>query len=523
MHLTALRADGVPAVRSPLNLTFELPPPMHAPILATIAVALALAAPVHAQTFFGRASPPPPTYAGPFNDRLPCVDRIGRCFDATIAGQPVALIGEKEEFDALKTVTEKANPRLSRVYWIVRAPVDGRRALTVVAHSNAFGRGEVGEPADEPEVMVYPLDGQALMSKAEIAAQPGVQVNGMAAVTRQNTLQQSALPAGRYVFSVRYNGTSNWDRKWVFLTVAAGAEIAAPAAAPSSEERAANAATPVVIKAHWKLGDQAVYDIAKTTTRPGKPAQTVQLQMSATVVKASATGFELRLMLAMPVLPDISNLPAPAATLVEAMLTHFPREFLVATDETGNIESLLNWQSVASSVETAMSATLEGAPPEAKAGLAAMKKLYADEASTRMTVLNDLDFLFTPLGDELVPGQVTTATETVEVPLLGPLAFDSSYRLDVDQPVRGQYRHQFSKTVNEAAFRAAFNRAIAQLAPAAKRQLEAAGASLQIQDRNETVIDVKTGWVLTAERTRRIKLSGSDEYLTYSVLKATRR
>lgn len=496
---------------------------MFTQILPAIACGFALAATAHAQSFFGRTSPPAPTYAGHFNDRLPCVDRIGRCFDATIAGQPVVVIEDKVEFDALKAVTEKANSRLSRVYWVVRAPVDGRLALTVLTRSNAFGRGEVGEPADEPEVMVYPLDGQALASKAEIAAQPGVQINGAAALTRQNTLQQNVLPAGRYVFSVRYNGASNWDRKWVFLTVAASTETAATAAATASDEKTANAAAPVVIKAHWKVGDQAVYDVAKTTTRPGKPAQTVRLQMAATVVKATPGGYELRLALAKPVLPDTSNLPAPAAALIEAMLTRFPREFLVATDETGNIESLVNWQSVASSVEAAMTAALEGAPPEAKAGLAAMKKLYADEASTRMTALNDLDFLFTPLGDELVPGQVTAATETMEVPLLGAIAFDSSYRLDVDQPGPGQYRHQFSKTINEAAFRVAFNRAIAQLAPAAKRQLEAAGASLQVHDSNETVLDARTGWVLSAERTRRIKPSGSGDYFTYSVLKATRK
>ena len=34
------------------------------------------------------AQVPPPSYAS-FFDRLPCVQRIGRCFDATIGGVPV--------------------------------------------------------------------------------------------------------------------------------------------------------------------------------------------------------------------------------------------------------------------------------------------------------------------------------------------------------------------------------------------------------------------------------------------------
>ena len=46
-----------------------------------------------------------------------------------------------------------------------------------------------------------------------------MRVNGQATVSRQNTLAQDTLPPGRYVFSIRYHGSLNWDRKSVLLTV----------------------------------------------------------------------------------------------------------------------------------------------------------------------------------------------------------------------------------------------------------------------------------------------------------------
>ena len=181
------------------------------------AVALALAC--AATALPAAAQVPPPSYAS-FSDRLPCVNRIGRCFDATIGGMPVEVIADPAEFQKLKTLLQTLNRNVRDVYWIVRQPVAGAMALEVEVRANAFGLPHVGDEKEEPDVTVYALDGQDLESKPELVADPSVRVNGQAVVTQQETLTQDFLPPGRYAFAIKYLGQKNWDRKWVFLTVA---------------------------------------------------------------------------------------------------------------------------------------------------------------------------------------------------------------------------------------------------------------------------------------------------------------
>ena len=179
--------------------------------VALLAVICLLVPPAYAQT-------PPPTYASYF-DRLPCVDRIGRCFDASIGGQPVEVIAEQAEYDQLNNALRSAGTGVRDVYWTVRKPVSGREALDVAVRANALGAPHVGEPRGEPDVALVALDRQKLASTREQVTNPSVRVNGQAVVTDQRTLAQDALPPGRYVFTIRYPGSKNWDRKSVLLTV----------------------------------------------------------------------------------------------------------------------------------------------------------------------------------------------------------------------------------------------------------------------------------------------------------------
>ena len=184
-----------------------------APWAAALALACAATAlPAAAQV-------PPPSYAS-FFDRLPCVQRIGRCFDATVGGAPVEVIADQAEFEKLKTLLQTLNRNVRDVHWIVRQPVAGSLALEVETRANAFGLPHVGDEKEEPDVTVYALDGQDLESKPELVADQSVRVNGQAVVTQQETLTQDFLPPGRYAFAIKFLGQKNWDRKWVFLTVA---------------------------------------------------------------------------------------------------------------------------------------------------------------------------------------------------------------------------------------------------------------------------------------------------------------
>jgi len=182
-----------------------------APRCALAAALLAAALPALAQV-------PAPSYAS-FSERLPCVHRLGRCFDATVGGKPVEVIADKAEFDRLKTLLQSLNDNVRDVYWIVREPVSGNVALDVVTRPNAMGLPLVGEEKEEPDVTIYALDGQNLESEPELVANQSVRVNGQPVVTQQETLTQDFLPPGRYAFAIKYLGRNNWDRKWVFLTV----------------------------------------------------------------------------------------------------------------------------------------------------------------------------------------------------------------------------------------------------------------------------------------------------------------
>ena len=162
---------------------------------------------------------PPPSYAS-FSERLPCVHRIGRCFDATIGGKPVEVIADKAEFEKLKALLQTLNSNVRDVYWMVREPVLGTFALDVETRASTLGLPLVGDEKEEPDVTVYALDGQDLESESELVAQQSVRVNGQPVVTQQETLTQDFLPPGRYAFAIKYLGRKNWDRKWVFLTVA---------------------------------------------------------------------------------------------------------------------------------------------------------------------------------------------------------------------------------------------------------------------------------------------------------------
>lgn len=181
-------------------------------ILCTLALSLSAAGAALA------ADTPPPSYASYF-DKLSCVDRIGRCFDATIGGRAVVVVGDKARHEQLTREAKQANDRVRDIYWEVPVPVDGANALDVVVRPTAFGLAHVGDVKSDPEVKIYPLDDQELDSKPELVAQDSVRINGNAAITQQHTLTQNTLPKGRYVIAITYRGALNWDRKQVLIHV----------------------------------------------------------------------------------------------------------------------------------------------------------------------------------------------------------------------------------------------------------------------------------------------------------------
>lgn len=152
---------------------------------------------------------------------MPCATRIGRCFEARIAGQTVVAIKTEQEYKTLYRYAKEKNDSVRDfLYWKLDQPVDGKHVFDIVVQSNALGKEKVGEKSEEPEIGVYPLQEQTLASQAELVASKNVRVGGNAVVAQQQTLTQNELPPGEYVIAITYQGQNRqFDRKHVFVKV----------------------------------------------------------------------------------------------------------------------------------------------------------------------------------------------------------------------------------------------------------------------------------------------------------------
>jgi hypothetical protein len=162
---------------------------------------------------------PPPNYAD-FDSTLPCMMRIGRCFDATIAGQPVQVIANEARQRQILAQAQAANNRVRDLYWEVAKPVDGDKVFDIQVSANNIGRDVIGKPVGPPEITVYPLSKQKLASTPTMVARDDVRIHNNPTVTQVNQLNQDFLPPGRYVLAIRYRGSHHdWERKFVLVTV----------------------------------------------------------------------------------------------------------------------------------------------------------------------------------------------------------------------------------------------------------------------------------------------------------------
>jgi len=161
---------------------------------------------------------PPPSYAS-YSQNAQC-SYVGRCVDVDIGGVPVVVIADQADQKRVSAAVRAAIPAADRdVYWRLEQPVDGEQALNIHARMNALGERFLGADNGDFKTAIFPLDDQDLESRAELAASRNVRVNGQAKVTQQNTLTSRKLPPGRYVFTIRYYGSKNWDLKAIYLTV----------------------------------------------------------------------------------------------------------------------------------------------------------------------------------------------------------------------------------------------------------------------------------------------------------------
>jgi hypothetical protein len=69
------------------------------------------------------------------------------------------------------------------------------------------------------EATVIPLGEVEVKTHRELKAEESVRIGGQAALTQRNVLEDSRLPAGRYLLAVTVSGRSNWDRHVLYFEV----------------------------------------------------------------------------------------------------------------------------------------------------------------------------------------------------------------------------------------------------------------------------------------------------------------
>lgn len=161
---------------------------------------------------------PPPEYAR-YNEYLPCSNRIGRCFELSIAGQPVAVIEEEARQQALDSMASQASYEIRDLYWEMREPIDGARAFELSAKPAGAGEKVLGPLRSAPAITVWSL-APAGAGEAGKGADPySARKTENVVATKLDVQGKTALAPGRYVYEVRYLGQLDWDRKFVHLTV----------------------------------------------------------------------------------------------------------------------------------------------------------------------------------------------------------------------------------------------------------------------------------------------------------------
>lgn len=141
--------------------------------------------------------------------------RNGHCIAVKVNGQATVKLAKKTR----KMLEPLGGLRFSggETHYESASPVHG----ALVVHAEwVGGAGEYFGGSPEVSLHVRPLEGQSLETYPELSTAPSVRVEGDAAVTRSEVLEDNRLPPGKYLLSVRLAGSRNWDRQISYFEVA---------------------------------------------------------------------------------------------------------------------------------------------------------------------------------------------------------------------------------------------------------------------------------------------------------------
>ena len=143
----------------------------------------------------------------------------GHCVAAEVNGQKTVRMTKPTRKQLKPFEGNRSRPWGNcAAHYEVPSPVHGALALRFAWVPEAVGY--FGGPRTESSVHVYPLEGQSLETRPEIASAPSVRAGGSAVMTRADVIESDQLPPGKYVLTARVSGARSWDCHGFFVQVA---------------------------------------------------------------------------------------------------------------------------------------------------------------------------------------------------------------------------------------------------------------------------------------------------------------
>ncbi|MCB0336338.1 MAG: hypothetical protein KDD62_08525 [Bdellovibrionales bacterium] len=159
------------------------------------------------------------TIAGPRQGALsPCIQRDGACFDVVVDGVTAARLHDRSVLSRYEATAGSAWKHADVGYteWIVTNPISGY--LNVNVYVNYDGQDWFGDNL-QTRVRFLPLEGQQIRSQIQVQQSNSVRAARTGLATVSSVSSERKLPSGDYLVRVDLNGSRNWDRKTIFVTV----------------------------------------------------------------------------------------------------------------------------------------------------------------------------------------------------------------------------------------------------------------------------------------------------------------
>ena len=135
----------------------------------------------------------------------------GYTFDALVDGVPVVELKDQKKIPALQGYVRD-------VRWQTSKPISGYVNVAISPNKHS---GFVGNNAYVEDIEIVLLSNAHIKTYSALSTDNSVRINGGAAVTAVNVMNQKKLPTGEYVIRLKIHGSKNWDRKEIYTYVRA--------------------------------------------------------------------------------------------------------------------------------------------------------------------------------------------------------------------------------------------------------------------------------------------------------------